>query len=219
MGHSELYKVGCHNYHSHNHIVLDVMKRYWMLTSCSQVSGQMSFRDMTNRFGDVDTDRAKNIIDNGSWGITSTGFLHEGVRTLSQKDFIEKGVQAIKLLKLRELKSPFIAVENAMPFITDGKTGISIHWPVGRHYRSDIVIFPMESTKCYKVIEDPCVLDDNGALLTPLAKVLARIEENFEQFADPFAVKQRGTKNRVEAVTISPGKRNQARKRTRVTKS
>ncbi len=214
-----LYKaMVINNYCNHSHLVLDVMKRLWMATSCSPVSGQMSFRDVTTEIRHYPLNTFKDWSADLDWGLTNNGWIRKMGRTISQKDFIAKGVRLAKIIGRFELKNPFVAVDASLPFVTDGKHGVKFSWPETGGYRTEIGVFPMDSTKCYRVLEDPCILDKDGMLLTPLSKVRGWIDDNFEQFADPFAVKQRGTKRKVEAVTISPGKRSQARKRTRVKK-
>ncbi len=216
---TELYEPSVVRISQHPYLLVSVNGRHWQMISSTQVSGQMSFRDITRDVGHRDLksqDFKKQFIEaNIKYGVTNNGWINGVFRSVTQKALLEKCSEAVGIMGYKELKNPFLSIEQGFPFISDGKIGFRLKW----EGTGGVSFGRIEQSKCYRILEDPCIMNIYGMLLTPITTVMERLNEHFVLFADPFAVRQRGTTNRRDVLTISPGKRDQARKRTRTVKT
>jgi hypothetical protein len=213
----ELYTIGTINYHSNEHLAVEVIGQVWVMISCSQVSGQMSFKNENyppgclRKMEDKDEDWPK------EHGISQEGHILE-IKARETQSVVSEKVSAamVALGFVKEMKNPFVSIQQKLPLISDGKHGFEVVWPLtGEH---SVTFKKAPGHKCYRVQNDPVLLAYGGELLVEVPQVIARIDENFVQFADPFSTKNTGHVNHNEVKTIGGSDRIQMRKRTRKAK-
>ena len=211
--------------HSKHHtaIGVKVLDQVWELISCSMVSGQMSFKNITERLNKDNVSQFGGRFDGTRWkdmGVTTDGRVHDMKATKSHAEYVETAVNSLRILGLKLRKDAFLTVEERLPVVSDGPNSyeVAIHTePRGAGYMTSKVSFrPMETKKHYKLIHDPVRSSWSGDLLTTLEKVFELVDENVEVFADPFEIRNtsRNKDYANEVKTIRPGLRQQVRKMT-----
>lgn len=192
----------------HSHLALNVIGELWVMISCSQISGQMSFRHEEARYY-----RTMSIEDclnkNGEpLGISHEGHLVRISKEQSQDDLASKTAEAMKLLGKTDMQKPFVSISQRLPLVTDGSVGFEVH-----QREHSVTFYPENKPKCYRVLHDPMKLNYAGDVLTPLEEIMNRIKKEFSLFADPFSTKNTGVKKANEVKTIGADRRIQMRKR------
>ncbi len=200
---------------------LKVINRLWVLTTCSPLSGQMTFKDWTESRGlqFMDQEDLKEHLKaagekdpqgqrQAGFGITSDGEVRLIFQEVSYADYLDRVVEVSRLLKLGIGKDPFVTSEGRHPVLTDGTTGFKID------QCGSVVslVFPKNpERKVLRLILDPITLTSQGELATPLQTVLDRINEHEDIFADPFAERDLGKRSVQIAKQIMPGLRKKVR--------
>lgn len=209
-----LYQAAVKRYKGHGHITLKFVDQVWVMISCSQLSGQMSFREVKCVWRE-DND-IKQMREENCWGVSHDGMVMKIHQQMPQEEMASKVAEALRLLKVANFRKPFVSIKNRLPLVTDGTTGWEAWLPHKDHAMVDLWEAP--GRRCYRSLWDPLLLSWHGILLTPLEAVFKNIDEYVAQFADPFATRNLGRKEIHEIKTITPGTRLQARKRTVVKK-
>jgi hypothetical protein len=189
-------------------------RQVWCMTSCSALSGQMAFRDVTQHYKDVDGATLASRIQETTqpWGFTHTGELKQSFHCATYADLLAKTVEVSRLLKLGVGTNPFLTVDEGYPYLTDGTIGFRIEWEP-----CEITLkFPKKyGHKVLRMIVDPVCLSRYGRVLSPIQPVIDLIAANEDVFCDPFADRDVG-KKRVSLIRqIVPGKRQKVRTVTR----
>lgn len=204
----------------HRSLMFKILDQIWCLTSCSQVSGQMSFKNVTERVADFYINSwdstGKGLDECKNSGVTMDGRVRDVVRTMSQQDMVAPLVNALPFLGMKLDANAFVTSDSRYPVVSDGINSFEVG-VFNDYYNttiSRVEIKPMKIKKHYKSIYDPCHLDYEGSLLAPMQKVIDLIDENVEVFADPFSTRNTGRRRPNEVKTIRPGLRQQMRKIT-----
>jgi hypothetical protein len=193
-------------------------RRVWHMTGCSALSGQMSFKDKTDRDKTVDEKDLADLMTMGKntpprfWGFTHDGEMKESCRHRTYAELLTKTIEVSRLLKLGVGTDPFLTVDEGYPYLTDGEIGFRIEW---EGYRLLLKI-PIEfKHKVLKMILDPVHLDSDGRVLSPIQGAIDLIERHEDVLCDPFADRNVG-KTSVQMIRqIMPGMRQKVRAVTR----
>ena len=235
-----LYKPALSHEHGHMCVYLKVLDRVWELISASPISGQMSFKDMTDNLTEYTVKEMgegdKSMYHKGEYdeeddhwtkrGVTGDGTVLKIAFTCSHQDIIIPVANSLRILGMPLGKKVFLTGEAADPVVSDGPNSYAFRLVHGRGWNGgqrktldtiqEVIVRPLYTKKHYKVVYDPASLSWEGKYLTPLTEVFRLIDENVEVFADPFEIRNTSrTKGRANEVkTIRPGLRQQVVKMT-----
>jgi len=214
-----MFEYGTYSYRGNMLGVKSPDRRIWVMTSCSALSGQMAFKDMTNRNRILDGEELQQFIQLGGqgrhWGFTHTGELIEATRSDTYAEMLARATETSCLLKLGVGPDPFLTTEEGYPYLTDGFVGFRIEWESNRMR----IKFPKElAHKVLKMILDPVYFDRYGRVLSPIQPVIDLIEKHEDVLCDPFADRNVGRKQVKMIRQITPGIRQKVRAVTRGSK-
>jgi hypothetical protein len=191
-------------------------RRVWAMTGCSALSGQMTFKDDTARQCKVDEDALDAWLKDTqqTWGISHHGEIDPAHRSLTYAEFLAKGVEAARLLKIELGADPFLTTDEGYPYVTDGHTGFRVEWGNG-HEPVRLTIPLVFGHKVLKMILDPVRLESGGKVLSPIQPAIDLIERHEDVLCDPFADRNMSKKGVSIARQIMPGMRQKVRAVTR----
>jgi hypothetical protein len=215
---SELLVFGTITQNKHELLAVKVLEKTWVMHTCSPLSGQMAFRVWDSEWKKLETEGLKAWLREDSRhpqvpGVTTDGWIEWEHRTVPYDTFVAKSGVANDLLHLRvDGKQPFLSVDGAYPFYTDGRRGFRVEW---QDTQLGLKLPSKPEHKSLRLIVDPVRLDCAGKILIPLTEVIERIRNEDDVFADPFAERNVGKKEISFIKQISPGMRQRARKISR----
>lgn len=218
----KIYTAGIFYDHGHSQLVLMVLDQFWSMMSASMVSGQMSFKNITEDMSSWDKDRFKenSKLEEG-WekkGVTTDGRVYDIKKKYSHEELVNPVRNCLGMLDFPLGKDAFLTAEERLPVVSDGPNNYEVGVVTNRQDDSGVVrvmFRPLiEASKHYKLVYDPVSLSYEGDLLTPLTEIFKLVDENVTVFADPFEIRNTARKqgNHNEVKTIRPGLRQKVRK-------